>query len=221
LADIDSDRAKALKVSGESGVEVTKVEHDSPAASAGIETGDVLLSYNGENIVGAQQLGRLVAETPPGRRVVVQYSRAGKLQRTTIVTESPRSHALETPAEPARFEVPMFPGFAVPEIPSPLLLWRSPLIGLECEPVSAQLAAYFGVKHGLLVRSIDTGSPAEKAGLKAGDILTALGDHDIVTPRDLLTFLRTQRVPGKSIAVTLVRERRQLTLNVLPTGSSE
>ena len=67
LIDVDSDRAKVLKLGEAHGAEVVSVEENGPAAQDGIRTGDVLLSYNGENIVGAQQLGRLVAETPQGR----------------------------------------------------------------------------------------------------------------------------------------------------------
>ena len=53
LADITADRAKTLKLDEERGVEVVKVEPASPAESAGIKAGDVLLSYNSENILGA------------------------------------------------------------------------------------------------------------------------------------------------------------------------
>ena len=60
LAEIDADRAKTLKLDEPRGVEVARVEEGSPAEKAGIKPGDVLLSYNGENILGAQQLGRLV-----------------------------------------------------------------------------------------------------------------------------------------------------------------
>jgi serine protease Do len=60
LADIDADRAKALHFDEERGVEIEKVEPGSPADSAGLRAGDVLLTYNGDNFLGARQVGRLV-----------------------------------------------------------------------------------------------------------------------------------------------------------------
>src|SRR5207248_11789462 len=90
LVDIDADRARTLKLSEERGVEVTNIEEDSPAAKAGIKPGDVLLSYNGENILGAQQFVRLVRETPRGRRVNIQIWRDGRTQRTVVTTGAPK-----------------------------------------------------------------------------------------------------------------------------------
>ena len=79
LRDIDADRAKVINLGESRGVEVVGVEDGSPAEQAGIKTGDVLLAYNGENILGAQQLGRLVSETPRGRKIKIEYWREGKV----------------------------------------------------------------------------------------------------------------------------------------------
>lgn len=57
LVDVDMDRAKVLKLADVRGVEVVAVQDESPAEEAGLKAGDVLLSYNGENIISAQQLG--------------------------------------------------------------------------------------------------------------------------------------------------------------------
>src|SRR5436305_4990780 len=69
LADVDADRLERLKLKDERGVEVISVEEGSPAWQAGIRTGDVLLAYNGETILGTHQLSRLVHETPENRKV--------------------------------------------------------------------------------------------------------------------------------------------------------
>jgi serine protease Do len=211
LADIDSDRAKALKLDEERGVEVVKVEPDSPAESAGLKAGDVLLSYNGETILGAQQLGRLVSETPQGRKVKIQFWRDGRTQTTTAVVGEARWPKMA----PGDLDVRM-PGVNVmaPDIPDPLLVWKSPALGIECEPVSEQLAEYFGVKRGVLVRSVEKGSAAEKAGIKAGDVLTAVGDRPVTNTHDVVSGWRAQRRPGKSVTVALVREHKQLTLSL-------
>jgi serine protease Do len=98
-----------------------------------------------------------------------------------------------------------------------MLMWKISAFGIECESVDSQLAEYFGVKRGLLVRSVAKGSPAEKADLRAGDVLTSLGDRPVVTPHDVTSFLRMQRDPGTPISLGIVREHKHLTLNIVPS----
>jgi serine protease Do len=212
LVDVNADRAAALKIGDERGVEITNVEPGSPAENAGLKPGDVLLTYNGENILGVQQFVRLVQETPPGRRVKIQVWRDGKIQAVTATTTAPR---------PVNF--PHIVGFDFPDVrgftadfPDPILVWKNSLLGIECEPVDSQLAQYFGVKHGALVRSVVKGSAAENAGLRAGDVLISVGDKSIFSPRDLSSYVRTNRQPGKPVAITLMRDHRELSLTVTP-----
>ncbi len=211
LLDLDADRAKALKLPEPRGVEVANVEEGSPAESAGIKKGDILLSYNGENILGAQHLIRLVQETPEGRKIKIQVWRDGKSETMSLVTGSPRSR-LETPPNFFAFTIPDpgLPSF----IPNPMLVWKNSLFGMECESVDSQLAQYFGVKRGVLVRSVDPGSAAEKAGLRAGDVLIAIGDRTVATPRDMTSYMRMEHEAGKPIALSLVRNRKPLTINL-------
>jgi serine protease Do len=217
LVDVNADRAQALKLDEERGVEVVKVEPGSPAESAGIHTGDVLLSYNGETILGAQQLGRLVGETPLGRKVRIQFWREGKAEITTAtIAQAPWRKMV-----PGDFAIPM-PDLDLHmlDIPDPLLVWKNRALGIEAEPVDGQLAEYFGVKRGVLVRSVENGSAADKAGLRSGDVLTAVADHPVTTPREVMSSLRSQRRPGKPIPVALVREHKELTVNVMPESEN-
>src|ERR1019366_3458031 len=80
MQEIDSERAKALKLHEEGGVEITVVEQDSPAEKAGLKVGDVVLKYNGQRVEGMQQFARMVHETPAGREVKIEISRAGAAQ---------------------------------------------------------------------------------------------------------------------------------------------
>ena len=213
LSDIDADRARALKLDEERGVELSKVESGSPAEAAGLRAGDVLLVYNGENILGAQQLGRLVSETPAGRKVKIQFWRDGRTQ-TTVATLAKPSWPRVGPGD---FDIHM-PDihFQVSDIPDPLLVWKNMVLGIEAEPVDAQLAQYFGVKHGVLVRSVKKGSPADKAGLRAGDVLTAIANRPVATPREVMSCIRAEHRVGKPIMVALMREHKELTLDVFP-----
>src|SRR5207253_11043288 len=83
LAEIDSARARDLKLKETYGVEITRVEDGSPAEKAGIKPGDVVLEYNGQRVEGMEQFGRLVHETPAGREVKLLISRKGAPQTIT------------------------------------------------------------------------------------------------------------------------------------------
>jgi serine protease Do len=173
----------------------------------------VLLNYNGENIVGAQQFVRLVQETPQGRKVKIQIWRDGKIQTVLVTTGAPQS-LFELP--------PNFVGFSMPDpgvlttVPDPMLLWKNTLLGLECEPVDSQLAEYFGVRRGVLVRSVNHGSAADRAGIKAGDVVTAIDDRVIATPRDLNSYMRSEHQPGTPMSLSLMRNRKPMTVHITP-----
>ncbi len=167
LHDIDANRAATLKLGSVTGVEVVSVDSGSPAEQAGIRVGDVLLSYNGESIVGAQQLGRLVLETPVGRKVKIEYSRDGRVSTVTATT------AARPANEPMSFNNLTLNGpndgwmMSAP-VPTPRFSWTNMQLGIECEGLDArnsQLAEFFGVKRGVLVRSVNKDSAAAKSRL--------------------------------------------------------
>src|SRR5258708_6445575 len=174
LADIDSDRARALKLRDVHGVEITRIEDNSPAAKAGLKTGDVVLEYNGQRVEGMEQFGRFVRETPAGREVRLSISRDGNPQ-TVPVTLAARKNAMPQvfsgtwPGTMHEFQ------FNMPEInidlPNVYTLSRTSMLGVEAESLNPQLAEFFGVKEGVLVRSVVKDSSAEKAGIKAGDVI--------------------------------------------------
>lgn len=212
LADIDADRASSLNLGDARGVEVVGVEPNSPAERAGIKSGDVLLSYNGENILGAQQLGRLVSETPPDRKIKVQYWRAGNTETTTVLTATRPAGFFEFPSgvNPQGLNLPDMRSFRTTDVPMPFLVWKVSPFGIECEQLSPQLGEYFGVKDGALVRSVEKGSPAERAGIKAGDVITSLGSRRVTAPRDITSFTRSRLESMKDVSVGLIRKHQPI-----------
>jgi serine protease Do len=211
LLDIDANRAKAIHLGDARGVEVMHVEEGGPADDAGIRVGDVLLSYNGETIIGAQQVGRLVAETPVGRKVKVEYWRAGKQQTAFVTTGSVHFSGMVSPDQ----ELPDIHNFTMIDIPDPLLIWKNGALGIVCESLDSQLAQYFGVKQGVLIRSVDENSPAGKSGVRAGDVITAIGNKAVSNPRDVSSYLRMERHRAlKSVSLELTRERKPIVVKV-------
>ena len=216
VADIDDERAKTLKLTDEHGVEVRNVTEDSPAAKAGLKEGDVILEYNGERVEGMEQLIRMVRETPPGRQVRLQVWRGGAA-RTVTVTMGKRSAAVVFRGGETRwpFAIPGGPQMPpLPDMPRPGMSWRSTMLGVESESLNSQLAQYFGVKEGVLVRSVLKGSPAEKAGLKAGDVILKVDGTTVTSPREITSILRGLRGSKRTIPVVISRDHKETALTV-------
>lgn len=215
VAEIDAERAKALNLREERGVEITRVEDDGPASKGGVKTGDVVLEYNGQRVEGLEQFVRLVRETPIGREVRLSISRNGAPLTVIVTTGSRKSWSSR--GEPFGVEAPRieFPDGLGREFPRVFSMWRGSALGVEVETLEPQLAQYFGVKEGALIKSVAKGSPAEKAGLKAGDVVVKMDGVKIVQARDVSSAVRGAK--GKLTAMVIMRERREMSLNV-PVG---
>ncbi len=215
LAEIDPNRAKELKLKEDYGVEVTRVEENSPAEKAGLKPGDVVLEYNGQRVEGMEQFGRMVRETPPGREAKLTISRDGKRQTLTAMLGSRKFRFSGN--FPPGFEMPEF---HMPDIPQIFTTLRSPMLGVEAESLGTQLAVYFGVKEGVLVRSVLENTPAQRAGIKAGDVITKVDGMGVTAPSELSSAVRAAN-SKKTYAIELVRDRRPVTVNVTVEDRSE
>ena len=218
LAEIDSVRAKELKLKETTGVEITRVEEGSPAEKAGLKPNDVVLEYNGQHVEGMEQFGRLVRETPAGREVKLVISRSGATQ-TIVATVA--AHKVRTFAGNVKDFLPDMPDIRMPDMPQMFSVWRSPVLGVEAEALGSQLAAFFGVKEGVLVRSVLKDSAAEKAGIKAGDVITKVDGAAVTTPNELSSAVHSAS-SKKTFAVDLMRDHKAVSVNVaVDDGRSE
>lgn len=220
VKEINAERAKALKLKEEYGVEITTVEPDSPADKAGLKAGDVVLEYNGQRVEGTQQFVRFVRETPPGRTVRLTVFRNGATQTLTATVAERKGRTFNFPApkidEDVRIRIQRELEGAMRDVPRVTMSWRAGMLGIEGEPLKgSQLAEFFGVKEGVLVRGVMKDSPAEKAGLKPGDVIVKVDDRSVEEPRDISAALRAAREASKkTLPVAVVREKREMTLQV-------
>ena len=202
-----------------SGVKVETVNPDGPADKAGIKAGDIITEFDGERVRSTLQFSRLVQETPAGRQVGVALSRAG--QRISVnVTPERRSVSDDfsfrmldvpravRPPRPATPTPPRPPALAPDVLDVPLLRYadRSRL-GVTVEGIDDQLAEYFGVKEGVLVKSVAPDSSAQKAGIKAGDVITAINGSKVYDAPDLTRALDRLESTGDFTA-EIVRDRK-------------
>ncbi|HNY38863.1 MAG TPA: PDZ domain-containing protein [Bryobacteraceae bacterium] len=218
VREVDSERAKALNLPAEYGVEVTKVDESSPAEKAGLKVGDVVQSYNGQRVEGTEQFVRMVRETPAGRTAQLGLVRNGA-QQTLSATIASRKASNVFVTEGKSWSIPNMERnfeFSMPDMPKATMSWRSSMLGVEGESLSeSQLASFFGVKEGVLVRSVIKDTAAEKAGIKAGDVIVKIDSETIDAPRDITAALRAARKEGKkTISVSLYRDRKEMPLTV-------
>lgn len=108
----------------------------------------------------------------------------------------------------------------MPDLPSPALRWHSNRMGIEYEGVDSQLAEFFGVKEGVLIRFVLPGSLAQRAGLKAGDILIKFDGKPIANPRDLALAFEQQGTQKSKVALEVVRDRKPRSM-LLPLGAND
>jgi serine protease Do len=223
VKDIDAESAKKFNLKEVRGVEITQVDENSPASKAGIKEGDVVLEYNGQPVEGGEQLSRLVRETPIGRQVKVGVWRNGSMQTLTAGVEAHKNTMFFANggapfAMPPEIHIPdQLQGFSMPnmEMPGFGIGANSPMLGIVGEALGPQeqLAEFFGVKDGVLVKSVNRNSAAEKAGIKAGDVIVKIDDEKVGTSREITTALRSAR-SKKTVTVTVVRAKREMPLTV-------
>ena len=219
VREIDAARAKEKGLGEAYGVEITKVEPDSAADKAGVQKGDVVVEYGGRRVEGVEQFKRLVRETPVGRKVTLKVNRDGQsvnLDTTIGSCEKCAAMVLGSSGEgnsvfsfPQGFDVRTF---SLPDVPRVFTTWRSSMLGIEAEALQAQLAEYFGVSQGVLVRSVMKGSAAEKAGFQAGDVIVKVAGRDVATPREVT--LEIQNRQQSQFDVVVMRNHAQVTLSV-------
>ena len=222
--EVTAENVKEFKLPAERGVVIGKVLDDSPAAKAGLKDNDVITEINGQRVEGAAQFRRMVREIPAGRTVQLTVWRNGKAQSisTTLgkMQEGRRIRISKAAPQVFNFRVPEMPEVApMPEIPSfewdggGMLMGR-PRLGIDAEDISGQLGSYFGVPEGegILVRDVNAGSAAEKAGVKAGDVITSLNGEKVHGLGELRSKLAGN--DGKTVKLGVLRNKSALTLDV-------
>lgn len=208
IHEVTAEKARELKLPGEYGALVTEVAEDSPAAKSGLQEDDVILKFDGERVRSASHLIRLVRETPAGRSVTLQVSRGGQT----------RSLTAEMGEREAHFRMPRIhiPEVDVRVMPRLRGFDRRARLGITANDLTAQLADYFGVPQGegVLVREVLTDTPAEKGGLKAGDVIVRVNDEEVGSVSQLRRALAEATREKEKLTVTVIRDRKQQALEV-------
>jgi serine protease Do len=224
------------------GVAVEKVVENSPAAQAGLQAGDVIIKFEGEEIESVRKLSRLIAEIAPDHQVRLTVLRNGSEQEFTATMGKRETPAVfngnfkmenfpNIQTMPKISELPKMPDMPKVEVLPPnakgdTFIWKGDgegfffganrQIGISVSSLTKQLGEYFGVSDGkgLLVSSVRENSPAAKAGLKAGDIIVEADGKEVRNNMDLIRALNDKK--EGDVNLTIIRERNRQTIQVTP-----
>lgn len=221
VVEVTPEKVKELKLPAERGALLEKIVPDSPAAKASLKENDVVTEINGQRVEGAEQFRRMIREIPAGRTAQLSVWRDGRQQNVTVTlgkAEAAHHHAMVAPA-PGNF------AFQMPdlrELPGPegLRNFRFSFpgrarLGIDAEDLGGDFGKYFGAPdgEGVLVRNVFENSPAAKAGLKAGDVITSMDGERIRSASELREKLLLKK-DAKTLKLGLLRNRSELSLTV-------
>ncbi|TMJ58014.1 MAG: DegQ family serine endoprotease [Alphaproteobacteria bacterium] len=180
--------AASLGLHGEQGALVSVVTPESPGARAGLKQGDVIQSFNGENVVHLRDLPRLVAAAAPDSHAAMTVWRNGQtLQLQATVGELADNDRVAA---------------ADVEQSAP-----AEALGMHFSPLTSELRRdlHLGKDvHGVVVERVDSGSPADDVGLSGGDVLVAVNQQPVNTPQEAAARLKEIAASPRKSALLLL-----------------
>jgi len=206
LQELTSDLKESLDL-GKSveGVLISGVVEDSPAEEAGLEDGDVIISFDGKKVYSVKKLTSLVRKTEPGNRVKIKVIRDGDDERLTVTLgekSSSISYELLSPEKIIKLKKGKMQPFE-------LTFYSRPKMGVAIQDLTEQLGEYFGVKEGegVLITEVIEGSPAEEAGLKAGDVILEIDGRKVEDTGELFKAI-SEKEKGDRVELEVLRNKR-------------
>ena len=189
LADMTTDRAEALGLPAPTGALISRVIPDSPAHDAGLQRGDVITQFNGEDVDDFSELRWLASVAGVGETVLVEVLRDGESVELNVT-------------------MGVLPGTTVVQnnTNDDVNIEGTALLGLEVAELDADIAQQLGVQTttGLVVVGVDSDSPASEAGVQVGDVILQVGGQQIAGLSAFETVAEAF-VPGDLVRLRLRR----------------
>jgi membrane-associated protease RseP (regulator of RpoE activity) len=221
-------RLGVMVLDSDAGVRIDQVDRESPAEKAGLREGDIVTEFDGERVRSARQFTRLVQETPDGRSVSIAILRGGQKQTLEAAPQADSfswSMKMDGIRQEFKDRLDNFQGLKLFEPRAfrydELFAGRTRgRLGVTVESLTPQLQEYFGAKEGgALVSSVTAGSPAEKAGLKAGDVITTINGDRVQDAGDVIDELNQSTTT--EVTIGIVRDRKASTLKATIESRSQ
>ena len=194
IQEVTPEIAKSLDLPKAEGALVADVTKDGPAQKIGIKQGDVILSYDGHDIAKLRDLPLAVAETPVGQTAPVKLWRDGQeMTLQPVIAAMP-----ENPQQIAQND----------EEGNPAHPQSASAMGLKLSPLTPELRRDLRVPKsvkGVVVTSVADTSPLAELGIAAGDVIQAINQEPVVTPKDVTSRLEAMRKGGKNLLLLINR----------------
>ena len=200
VQDVDPGLRRHFKLPGAAGVLITHLQAKGPATKGGLRPGDVILSLGGFPLRGSEDFGRALERAPIGVPAKLEVIRGGKKLNVSVTV---RELKVSRPASirPAK----------------PVSL-RHPPLGLELRPLSPQMADRMGLEDpaGLIAATVDPGGPADRAGVRRGDVIRSIGLRAVRTLKGFREILKGLKGPKILVLIQRSDQHFFTLLDVFP-----
>jgi serine protease Do len=183
----------------ERGALIASVENDTPAAHAGLQAGDVITAVEGHKIGSNRELAITVSEIPPGTKVPVEIVRNGRVQSLDVTIGTLPGDTAAHGGQSA----------------------GSLGLGVALSPITPQLRQQLDLsdgQRGAVITEVKPGSPADQAGLQAGDVITGVGEHEVFGPADAKRAIGEGMKGDQAVALRILRNGEPAFVAVTPSG---
>jgi serine protease Do len=215
---IDPDLKEAFNLDSDYGVIIKMVVPDSPADKAGVRQGDIILRFDGKKVGTAEDLVDFVGAREPGDEVDVRVIRKGK--EIVLTAELGKRDYYEKYDDDLRKYSAAVPRTLLKTYKFDKFSFADTYVGVTLENLNTQLGEYFGVRDGkgALIVEVIPESPAEKAGLKAGDVIVKIDGKEVDELSDVKDVVSSSK-KGDRLKLMVLRDRqeKEFTLEVEET----
>jgi serine protease Do len=192
---VTDDIAESIGLDKARGALIAAIDPDSPATQAGLKPGDVILTYDGKPVDRSRQLPRLVADSAPDKPIKLAIWRDGKEAEVTLTVVAYNPNRPQPQPPP-------------PDQPKPPPTVDA--LGLKIAKLTPDLRKQYSLPdsvHGVVIVDVPQGSPAATQGLRAGDVIIAVGENPVGSPDDALAQIAAAKKAGrKNVLIRVERE---------------
>jgi S1-C subfamily serine protease len=196
MQDVSRDLAEAFDLKSSKGVLVSSIEKNSPAEEAGLKARDVILEFDSKEVLDTEDMIDLVRESTIGEQIPVVINREGSEIALNIEIGERREPSFRSESNWG------------PDAFAFLDSYRRVGIGVSMQSLSGDLGEYFAVPdgEGALITEVMEDSPAEKAGLKVGDVIVGINGETVEGPGDVSSIMRGKD-RGEEVELSIIRDR--------------